>query len=403
MLSEVRSRKPPPLGHELRKVTEAVFGRTSKALAELIAALPEGSSIRRPVDLRKTLDVDTSLAWRTFRIAHADDPLEISEYFLSAGQVNTLIDAALRKRVPEPVIAEVRAATSTCNDLLRKHAGSRESLRMMVGSLRENNTNLIDEKCRRSLFRQNSLVWGQEIDVNLACVILQPGSAQDTTHAVIRGLVDFHMLRPGKGPVLTMETNQITDDPAPFLGERIHVPIVAHDEVLREFCSPDLAINVSSRDADDPRAHIKLSGIGRQSAVNYYQLFTHAVACDGLSYAHRLLFLRPAAVMHADILMPAIDHPRKVTAHVYGDMEHMGTLPDVFDPDDIMPIEVSPTYLGAMTDMQPAIGVSRYPEMVRRVLEHLGWYGRTFDVYRCRLTYPIMNTTFRIEVRGDSR
>jgi hypothetical protein len=67
-------------------------------------------------------------------------------------------------------------------------------------------------------------------------------------------------------------------------------------------------------------------------------------------------------------------------------------------PDFDLPFTENATYLGTEIDALDSPDVPRYPEMMRSVLGELGWAGTTFDIYRCRVQYPIMHTLLHMTV-----
>jgi len=48
--------------------------------------------------------------------------------------------------------------------------------------------------------------------------------------------------------------------------------------------------------------------------------------------------------------------------------------------------------LGAGPDAIHLSDLPRYPEMIAQVCDRLGWDVSQFDVYRCRIEYPIMTS-----------
>jgi hypothetical protein len=61
-------------------------------------------------------------------------------------------------------------------------------------------------------------------------------------------------------------------------------------------------------------------------------------------------------------------------------------------PADLLPQRETFDYLGA-THRPPAVeGAPRHAEAVRHVLAGLGWDRTLFDVYRCRVRYPVLHS-----------
>jgi hypothetical protein len=53
-------------------------------------------------------------------------------------------------------------------------------------------------------------------------------------------------------------------------------------------------------------------------------------------------------------------------------------------------------YLGKGPSVLCSADVPRYPEMAAYALARLGSNGDRFDVYRCRVEYPVLATTVRV-------
>ena len=50
-------------------------------------------------------------------------------------------------------------------------------------------------------------------------------------------------------------------------------------------------------------------------------------------------------------------------------------------------------YLGQGLSVLPTREVPRYVELARYATDRLGWDADRFDVYRCRIEYPVMPST----------
>ncbi len=387
---------PAVVNEDFGRIASTVFGRIRQAMGQLVDASP--GPVRRAVDLQKALSVDAPLAWRVFKTASADDPFEVIDYTLTPGQVNTLVDAAKKKRIPAEITTEVRAAIDGYTDLLHEHAGNRDVLNMMVASLRPEKNGLIDEKCRKITFQQNSLIWGQQEDVLAGCFIVYPRrDSRVIDTAMIMGHIGFHEVRPGMGHELTLQAKI-------FIKPDEQNVTAANGELLREFCSPELSSQVTLQDEEFTKVQVRLPGLGRRAAVDYFQLFTaeQEVPLEGASDNHvhlNALINRPTAMLSQDILVPHTGMPRAVKAGVYGRVNDYNA--SNMRATDLMPIEISATYLGAHTEIPDAPGIPRYPEVVRSVLGRLGWQGTRFDVYRCRLAYPVLHTLIRLWIEND--
>jgi len=60
-------------------------------------------------------------------------------------------------------------------------------------------------------------------------------------------------------------------------------------------------------------------------------------------------------------------------------------------------------YLGAHENVPPAPGQAGHAGAVRHAIEVSGWSGTRFDVYRCRVDYPVLFTMFSARVEAAKR
>ncbi len=382
---------PDPSSATLRLSAVEVFEQMQKAMKRLVGALPE--PVARAVDLQNALGIYSVLAWRAFKIATVDEPMDVVDYMLTPALTKTLVEAAEAKGVSPTVTAELLAAVGRYNELKKEHAGDHESFMMMLASLRPKKKSLLDEKFRKNLFQHNRLAWGNQCDITMICFIVMPGNDQSSgSTATVLGTLGYHQLRPGSKE-LTI-SNQVAHKEVDHSHE-----LTLSRGFLTEYCTPGLNMQILQQGQDVAKARIMLPEIGRQSAIDYFQLFTSNSVFEEDQYVSINLNVASITTMlHMDIMLPATGEPRKTLAQVFGrNNGEMYNDNDVL-PEDLIPVEQSPEYLGSSADVAPAEGAPRYSNMIRSVLKRLGWYGRAFDIYRNRLAYPILRTRVSLTV-----
>ncbi len=385
---------------KLHQPAEQVLTRVRDSMKALIAALP--APVNRAVDLQNALGIYPTLAWRTFKIGTADDPFDIAEYILTPALLNTLLEAAARKGVPHEVTDGVRTAMDKYTSLLHEHSGNAEALTMMLESLRpkKKQRTLLDEKFRKSMFQHNLLAWGHQADAILGCFIVLPPTDTSIYRTItVMGSVGYHQLRPGRKDF----TIHARVDHRGYIPKK-EVIDISHG-FLTDYCSPELNMQIAQNNEEDTKIRIMLPELGRKSAINYFQLLTSNAqwsvytpneSSDGTTNLN-INISSVSAMLHQDILLPASNHRRNVSAAVFGRNANTDGLL-ARSPEDRMPIELSPVYLGQLEDVPPAKGVPRYSEMIRAVLKRFDQYGQKFDVYRNRMPYPILKTMVSLSV-----
>jgi len=374
-------------GHAAR-----VLGELRGALAEIVEAVPE--RVRRAVELQRALGVDAPLAWRVFKVATSEDPMAASGYVPTRGQLLTLLEAAERGGVPDGVVERARRAVEGFEALCREHAGDRAMLDAMLASLRPGAESGIDERTRRTAFQQNARIWGVQAHTAVRAFILYPGrdgSVMGT--AAVAGLVGLHAVRP-EAPLVVHAVSRFEG------GEGMRaLPSEDRSGLLLEFSSPGLEYVTEPGDDRTLVTRVCAPGIGRRAAVTTFSLTTSEVPTERLNrvtLGHGTS--TPVEACHLELLAPAgLTDARTARVAVYGRRTRVERAIELRS-EDILPVRGEVTALGTMTAVPPLAGVPRWPEVVRHVLERVGAWGTRFDVYRCRVTYPVLHALVCMQV-----
>ena len=83
---------------------------------------------------------------------------------------------------------------------------------------------------------------------------------------------------------------------------------------------------------------------------------------------------------------------------VHGDHRSGDAIPEGREC-DLLPLRELVVYMGKGPSVLQTLDVPRYPEMAQYAFDRLGWDGEKFDVYRCRVAYPVMPSS--VVVRFD--
>lgn len=390
-----------PAGNErFQDQADRVLAELRDAFAQILAVVP--GRARRAVDLQRALGVDAPLAWRIFRVAIADDPLLIAQYVPTRGQLQTLLEA-LGQRAPTTACQRVRQAIDGYEEFRREHAGDRETLDAMIGALRPGATSQIDEKTRRTAFKQMARIWGLQVQTAARALILYPGSEPGAPlgGAVITALIGLHAVRPDVPLVVHATARFKADARAAESGPGAYR---AEDRsgLLLEFSSPGVEYRTEVGEDETVATRICSPGIGRRAAVNTFALAVAKVASDPADrVALNSMMFTPAELCHLELLVPVgLTDPRTARMSVYGRRSRVDR---VFErrATDLLPMHEPVVHLGAIELVPPLAGVPRWPEVVRHVLSEVGAYGTRFDAYRCRVPYPVLHTL--VSVQADPR
>jgi hypothetical protein len=65
-----------------------------------------------------------------------------------------------------------------------------------------------------------------------------------------------------------------------------------------------------------------------------------------------------------------------------------------------MPVKESAVYSGNDLRAFETADIPRYPDMLRSVLDQHEWSNTTYDIFRCRVKFPIMHSL--VHMRADT-
>ena len=382
--------------------------RLRSALSVLIGAIPGVGELRKAADLQRALGIGNTLAWQVYKLAHATDPLAEASSVPGTVGMKRLFKAAGEHGVPAKHIEASAAAIQQFDELVKVHAGDRMTFDSMISGLTEEGSQLVDAQQKRAAFRANSHLWGLQARTQLKCTILNPSLASTTSLDLVQlqGYVNLRRFRRAI-PLLISGIGLIVDDKhkhnilPPYRREPLAGDSAAAQgaPLLTEFCSqPPPEIRTIRSEAGDVQTELAACGVGNESAVTY--MFGDVVrsvpgpytgdAPPGLrSYAWVRV---PVEVLIHDVLIheDAFGSLTPETS-VYGD-HNRSPGASTFDLSEanLLGVKESAVYMGKGPSVLQTLDVPRYPEMAQYAFDRLGWDGEKFDVYRCRVAYPVM-------------
>ncbi len=389
----------PGTGHgsHFQDEARAALVSVRQAVGGFVEALPQ--PVRRAADLQRTLGVDKVLAWQVFRVWSAADPLHAARHIPSPGLLSRVLKAGADRGVPPGVIEGVAAACQGFESLVERHAGDRGSFDSMIAGLGAGAiaTTLRD---RRAAFRANGRLWGLRAQTQIGCGIYHP-SAGGCDSLLITGYVGVQPLRPG-ARVRVSARSRARDDAA-IEAARTHstadpahpsgTPDLGAVELVEEFCSRPLPSFVTRETTGNMlETSLDFNGVGRSSAVTYFlrRLVPGWPPPGDTWFGVGGTARVPSEALLVDMLVPAgWTDPRTAWANVFGNLFETERALDYHD-EDRLTNEVN-EHLGDSRDRLRTLDCPRYQEMVEHVLERMGWHRTRFDIYRCRVRYPILH------------
>ncbi len=383
--------------------------RLRSELSELIAAVP--SDVMRGADLHRALRIDRKLSWKVFKVANSPNPVAAGPHVPSPTNLRSFFRAATKQGVPADLIEAASRAADDFEEVVARHAGDRATFDSMVSALGSNETaEQLDLVHRRLAFRGQRHILGIQAKTQLKLVALQP--SDDTTMLDgfrVEGYIGLRQLR-GSAPLIISHSGAYNDDGSVVEVHREPLEPVRGSHglaLLREFCSkplPELRAveakhgfldgEILSRDVGIRAAVTCMEGHKRRRALDRY--YTEGNRVSGSVVTVRT----PCEVVILDLMLRE-DTYGPVTPTVFVHAEYAGVMlwEGLIHERYFLPVHHTVSYLGKGPSVLHSPDVPRYAEMGRYVFERAGWDGERFDVYRCRIEYPVMPSS--IAVRFD--
>ncbi|MEX2219823.1 MAG: hypothetical protein WD749_13815 [Phycisphaerales bacterium] len=404
------SAPPPPEPPRLSEAAAGVLHDLRAALDDLIARAP--GRPEKAVDLERALGVSKKLAWQVFRIVRSEDLSEIAN-IPSPASARTLLAAARKHGVPARLRDRAAAAFARFDRFAADQADDRAGLVTLLSGAAAPARDSYEINIRKAAFRANAHIWGAKVELMARTVIhhAKPRPLRSEDVALIIGDIGLQRLREGEplGMVRYLRTGDTprhhADHPIPTDRPEGPHPVDHGVGLLHEFCTHPLPRIVQKESVLGGFETELVMPAGRSGAATIFseQFRENAETVPHPYYDVRLFITIPVETAVCDLLVPAgASDPGSARVAVYGRRPH----PEhVFDERkaDLLPQRESAIYLGTL-DQPPAItGSGRHAEAVRYVLHHRGWLGSRYDVYRCRLQYPVLHTLVCLRADATTR
>lgn len=382
-----------------------VLTRLRWALAEVVAAIP--GEVARGADLHRALGIGRNLSWRVFKVANAADPIATGAHVPSRAHMTSFLKAASKRGVPQAVIEAASRAAGDFEDVVAKHAGDRPTFDSMVSALGGGeNAEQIDLAHRRLAFRGQRHIFGMQARTQLKLAAIQPAADPFLADiARIEGLVGLRQLR-GDAPLVISRAGILNDDGSPrdTCREALDPASSPHRiSLLREFCSKPLP-EYREVDAGPGVQDIELisRGVGKRAAITCIEGHVFRAVPryrDNLNRecAIAMRIVTPCEVAVLDVLVHE-DMYETVAPETRVYSQRLGPAPVVecMQERDLLSLHESATYLGKGPPVLHTPDVPHYPQLGQHVFDRLGWNGDVFDVYRCRIEYPVVPSEVRV-------
>ena len=382
----------------------AVLQRLRTAFAAITASLP--GSISKPAALRRVLNIDINLSCKICKVVGASGSLAAGPHVPGDAAIRTFLKAAGKAGVQQQLVVAAATAAADFARLVTNDAGDRTAFDSMISSLSGSGDAVqITLQHRRATFRGQRHIFGVQASVELMCVLAQPSS--DPRMLDLAGITEFSSLRRMRpdAPLILFRFSTVNDDGKTRKVQRAPLDPTADQSygisLIKDFCSqppPQLRF----RQTASGRIFGELVGgdIGNKSAVTCVEGHVTRMAvpryCDESNQtgAINAKMRIPCEALVLDLLVRE-DTYGPLRPKAFTCAEHLDEVvaPGVSEEWQRMEPYESVTYLGKGPSVLYTADVPRYPELANYAFERLGWDGERFDVYRCRVEYPVLPST----------
>jgi hypothetical protein len=383
-----------------RKHVQDALQHLRGALTELVVSV--GADPTRPQEMARRYHLNRNLSWKVSKIIQATDPCEVVPHIPGAAGVDILLGAFETARAPASAIDSVRRAIREFDDAVATHAGDRATFDLMLAGMTCGDGAPAGlERSRKLAFRGSSGVWGIQGKVRLGSHFVAPSAAGDgmLDTAVLGGLVGVRRLRPDVSIPLFMR-HQYNDDGSPIDLPR-HEPIenrpAGPDDLmlLSEFCTAGLPALSVAPFPGGMRYDLARGPVGNTARMNWiFGWHGHRFACMDRDERntfgeHATRVFVPVETLLCDLFVHrdlrfAMTPRVALHGQIAGGMPYPASGRDR----DRIPFTESIQEIGGRSPVVATPLVPRYPEMVGRVLERLGWRPGDFRGFRFQMKYP---------------
>lgn len=400
------ARTPPgahPLPDQIANESIGAIRGLTEALGHLFDSL--GMQVSRPGDLERILRVDNPLASRLWRLARARDPISAVALLPTINQMRGAVRAAVKAGASQAAADAAQGALDEFGRVVSTHAGDVTDFEAMIARLSDAPSDRLTLKHRREHFRSSSKVWGRQARAIAIATILHEDRHSGMQAAIsVRGHFEFRVLRVGT----TLETRAyLRHNPAGRTNVRgIRTPgadgaskaTVGPPTLIASFGSgptPEL-VPVETPDPAVAIMNVVVPALGKASSATFF-LKQNVEGIDPKLepipyYGLGLLVPIPVELIQLDLWVPAgWSDPTTLRHGAFACADSPERARERREQDRIEVHEVMQVFRG-VSRPPPSPDLAKWSDVVGHVLGEHGLEGRLFDIYRCRVAYPVLHS-----------
>lgn len=397
-----------PAWKDFQTDAERVLHQLRTALSDVIASVP--GRVSKPTDLQRALRVDLNVCCKVLKAISTPGVLPVGLHLPGIIALRSFLKAARKAGVGEAAVDAAIVATDAFNDLVNTHADDRTTFDSMISSLvvSEDAANITFQH-RRATARGQAHLYGMQARVQFKCLLIQPSDQNPALLdlANLTGFVSLRLWRPAQTPIVLTPAYTTNDDgsttrsvPREPLGPTEGQGVGA--TLLPQFCEgPGVQLREVAAAPGRVLGELVGVGIGNKAAVTCVEGHLNRGAVPRYKDSNNrigghLAEIRvPCDTLFLDLLVRE-DTFGGIRPTVNMCADHLAELrPPGASAWQRLEYE-SVEHLGKGTTVLYTPDYPRYPELGRYAFDRLGWDAERFDVYRCRVEYPVLPSTIAI-------
>ncbi len=370
--------------------------RLADTFRAVIDAMPGGPY--RPQELARALGIKKDLSSRVLRASRNKDPVAVVHMMPGPAPLRQLLQAASDKHIDPVILLHCEEAVRQFDLLIRHEAGDRTSLDAIISTCLPDTREKFELFNKQAVHRGMSQLKGTVAEVTVNTALLHPAEGGERLDGVwILGSLGLRRIRPGA--VVHFCSHRVgpsASTQSPLTLSRGPVEDL-RGLLLERFCSSPVPSLHAQHHGTTVHYTLASDAIGPQSAVDLFfaELTPRCMRRyrdeSGRPYGPSSEVTTPTKTLLFDVLMHEDVYPGCDPALLLYDTAVNGVADMADRARDVDRLDVAESIqpLGRGSSKWRASEVPRYVEIVRHVLERMGWDGNRFRGYRCKVQYPI--------------
>lgn len=400
------------LSNKFETAALSVLSKLRDSMYAMLRASP--NTIFRAVEVHRELGVLPSLGWQIFRLANTKDPLATIAYIPGPAPMTKVFRAASARGFRQEAVDAAESAYAEFQSLVVEYAGDRGTFDTMiigvnriVSEPQQDSAQLIHLKDRRTHFRASACLWGVQCKAWYGCSIIRLDDVQKRMEALaVTGCIGLRQSRQGP-PIVFMRSTGMNwlpiDEDATEASKDVRITDFAQApmRLLTKFSSLSGAEIQLVPSPSGGRHAIKLNGIGQQASADCFAYdVLHANRGEQLSRFLRLMSLVrvPCETLVLDMLVPqGYVKPESLSVSTYGNVSDRDAPKHSIESLE-MPFRENAECIGTDLDDLRDSSLPVLSKVIRATLKQEGWDGITYDIFRCKVRYPLLDTHVSLNV-----